>query len=226
MVGGGWEITSTFAARTGFPVNVLINRSATAVPDGNTTDQRPDLVPGVALTPPGGAHIGQWINPAAFSLPANRTFGNAPRDVARGPGAWQMDLGIDKRISFSEQARLEFRSEFFNIFNHPQYGLPQATFGVPGFGAIIQTVEHDYTGESSRSRDSARDSVCAEAGVLIGQGTLVELKAITAGKMRELAWVIRYLLDSLTPANEDIKIPGRPWRSDLGFLVQRKVAAA
>jgi hypothetical protein len=140
MVGGGWEITSTFAARTGFPVNVLINRSATAVPDGNTTDQRPDLVPGVPLTTPGGAHIGQWINPAAFSMPANGSFGNAPRDVACGPGAWQMDLGIDKRISLSEQARLEFRSEFFNIFNHPQYGLPQATFGVPGFGTIIQTV--------------------------------------------------------------------------------------
>jgi hypothetical protein len=51
-----------------------------------------------------------------------------------------MDFGIDKRIPLSEHARLELRSEFFNIFNHPQYGLPQATFGVPGFGAIIQTV--------------------------------------------------------------------------------------
>ena len=47
---------------------------------------------------------------------------------------------MDKRISLSEQAQLEFRSEIFNIFNHPQYGLPQATFGVPGFGAITQTV--------------------------------------------------------------------------------------
>jgi hypothetical protein len=139
-VGGGWEITSTFAARTGFPVNVLVSRSATAVPDGNTTDQRPDLVPGVSLTPQGGATIGQWINPAAFALPANGSFGNAPRDVARGPGAWQMDMGIAKRISLSEQARLEFRTELFNVFNHPQYGLPQATFGVPGFGTILQTV--------------------------------------------------------------------------------------
>jgi PPE-repeat protein len=139
-VGGGWQVTSTFAARTGFPLDILINRSASAVPDGNATDQRPDLVPGVPLTPPGGARIGQWINPAAFSTPANGTFGDAPRDVARGPGAWQMDFGIDKRIPLSEHARLELRSEFFNIFNHPQYGLPQATFGVPGFGAIIQTV--------------------------------------------------------------------------------------
>jgi hypothetical protein len=139
-VAGGWEVTSTFIARTGFPIDVLINRSSSSVPDGNTTDQRPDLVPGVPLTPPGGATIAQWINPAAFTVPATGTFGDAPRDVARGPGAWQMDFGIGKRISLTERARLEFRSEFFNIFNHPQYGLPQATFGVPGFGSIIQTV--------------------------------------------------------------------------------------
>src|SRR6202167_587364 len=133
-VAGGWEVTSTFMARTGFPVNVLINRSSSSVPDGNATDQRPDLVPGVPLTPPGGATVGQWINPAAFATPADGTFGDAPRDVATGPGAWQMDFGVGKRISLTERARLEFRSEFFNIFNHPQYGLPQATFGVPGFG--------------------------------------------------------------------------------------------
>src|ERR1700691_2020859 len=139
-VAGGWEVTSTFMARTGFPVNVLINRSSSSVPDGNATDQRPDLVPGVPLTPPGGATVGQWINPAAFATPADGTFGDAPRDVATGPGAWQMDFGVGKRISLTERARLEFRSEFFNIFNHPQYGLPQATFGVPGFGSIIQTV--------------------------------------------------------------------------------------
>ena len=139
-VGGGWQITSTFAAHTGFPVNVLINRSSSAVPDGNTADQRPNLVPGVSLRPQGGSTIGQWINPAAFSVPAIGTFGDAPRDVARGPGAWQMDLGTAKRIPLSEKARLEFRAEFFNVFNHPQYGLPQATFGVQGFGTITQTV--------------------------------------------------------------------------------------
>src|SRR3984885_7295303 len=139
-VAGGWEVTSTFMARTGFPVNVLINRSSSSVPDGNATDQRPDIVPGVPLTPSGGATIGQWINPAAFAIPAAGTFGDAPRDAARGPGSWQMDFGVGKRISLTERASLQFRSEFFNIFNHPQYGLPQATFGVPGFGSIIQTV--------------------------------------------------------------------------------------
>jgi len=73
-------------------------------------------------------------------MPAAGTFGDAPRNVARGPGAWQMDFGASKRIQLGENGWLEFRSEFFNIFNHPQYGLPQAIFGVPGFGSITQTV--------------------------------------------------------------------------------------
>jgi hypothetical protein len=145
-IAGSWELTSMVVARTGFPVNVTIDRSSSAVPDGNTTDQRPDLVPGVSLTPPGGKTIGEWINPAAFAAPAAGTFGDAPRDEARGPGAWQMDLGIGKHIPVTERVRLEFRAEFFNIFNHPQYGLPQADIspflaGTQGvFGSIIQTV--------------------------------------------------------------------------------------
>jgi hypothetical protein len=139
-IAGSWELTSMFVARTGFPVNVTVDRSASAVPDGNTTDQRPNLVPGVSLTPPGGPTIAEWINPAAFSIPAPGTFGDAPRDVARGPGAWQMDLGVGKQIPLTERARFEFRAEFFNVFNHPQYGLPQADFTGSGFGSIIQTV--------------------------------------------------------------------------------------
>jgi hypothetical protein len=143
---GSWEVTSMVVARTGFPVNVTIDRSSSAVPDGNTTDQRPDLVPGVSLTPPGGSTIAEWVNPAAFAAPAPETFGDAPRDVARGPGAWQMDLGIGKHIPLTERVRLEFRAELFNIFNHPQYGLPQSDIspylaGEQGvFGSIIQTV--------------------------------------------------------------------------------------
>jgi len=137
---GSWELTSTASARTGFPINVTIDRASSDTPDGNTSDQRPDLVPGVSLTPPGGAKIGEWINPAAFATPAPKTFGNAPRDVGRGPGAWQMDLGISRQIHLTERAQLQFRGEFFNLFNHPQYGLPQSDFSSSGFGVISQTV--------------------------------------------------------------------------------------
>ena len=137
---GDWQLTSVALARTGFPVNVVVNRSAASTPDGNTNDQRPDLVPGVPVTPSGGKSIEEWINPAAFAVPAAGTWGDASRNFIRGPGAWQIDLGVIKSFALSERANLQFRSEFFNIFNHPQYGLPQATFGVPGFASITQTV--------------------------------------------------------------------------------------
>jgi hypothetical protein len=112
---GKWELTSTVVARTGFPINVLVNRSSSQTPDGNTNDQRADLVPGVPLYPAGGPTIAQWLNPAAFAAPANDTWGDSPRDVARGPGAWQTDMGLGKHIPLTEQVRLEFRAEFFNI---------------------------------------------------------------------------------------------------------------
>ena len=135
-----WEVTSMIVARTGFPVNILINRASSVTPDGNTSNQRPDLVPGVSLTPAGGSTIAQWLNPAAFVAPAKFTFGDTPRDFARGPGAWQIDMGLGKHIPVTERARFDFRAEFFNIFNHPQYGLPVANISTPTFGTITQTV--------------------------------------------------------------------------------------
>ncbi|MGA7294820.1 MAG: TonB-dependent receptor [Terriglobales bacterium] len=142
-----WELTTAALARAGFPVNVLLPSSYTA-PDGNFSTQRPDLVPGVSLIPPGGKTIAEWINPAAFAIPAGE-FGTAPRNLGRGPGTWQVDLGVGKRIPLTERVGMQFRAEFFNIFNHPQLGPPQATCDVTvsnptgcptGFGSIITTL--------------------------------------------------------------------------------------
>ncbi|MGC2560793.1 MAG: TonB-dependent receptor [Terriglobales bacterium] len=140
-IAGHWELTTTALARTGFPVNVLMPSNYTA-PDGASGTQRPDLVPGVSIIPPGGRTIAEWINPAAFATPAGE-FGTTPRDFARGPGTWQVDLGLGKHIPLTERMNLEFRSEFFNVFNHPQLGPPQATFNpanTNGFGSIITTL--------------------------------------------------------------------------------------
>ena len=140
-VAGNWELTTTALARTGFPVNVLMPSSYIA-PDGATGTERPDLVPGVSLTPPGGRTVREWINPAAFAAPAGE-FGTAPRNLVRGPGTWQIDLGASKVIQLAEKGQLEFRSEFYNIFNHPQLGQPQSTFNpsnTTGFGSIVNTV--------------------------------------------------------------------------------------
>jgi hypothetical protein len=147
-VAGNWEVTTSALARTGFPVNVLMPSSYVA-PDGATGTERPDLVPGVSLTPPGGRSVAQWINPAAFAYPGTYSqtgFGTAPRDLVAGPGTWQIDLSADKTFSLREWGRLQFRSEFYNIFNHPQLGPPNATCnnltapGTVGCGAVFANI--------------------------------------------------------------------------------------
>ncbi|HTV83317.1 MAG TPA: TonB-dependent receptor [Acidobacteriaceae bacterium] len=140
-IAGGWELNTTALARTGFPVNVLMPSSYNA-PDGASGTERPDLVKGVPLTPPGGRTVADWINPAAFATPAGE-FGTVPRDLVRGPGTWQIDLAADKTFTLTERGQLEFRSEFYNLFNHPQLGQPQSIFNpanTTGFGSIIDTV--------------------------------------------------------------------------------------
>ena len=130
-IAGNWELTTTALARTGFPVNVVTSLDG---PDGNQAGtQRPNLVPGVSLAPPGGKTIARWFNPAAFEIPALNSagnasvFGTAPRDLLSGPGTWQIDIGAGKTIPLRESAKIEFRAEFYNIFNHPQLGQPGAS---------------------------------------------------------------------------------------------------
>jgi len=128
--------------RTGFPVNVTVSRSASAVPGGNTSNQRSDLAPGISFTPAGGSTPGDWINLAAFAVPAAGSFGDAGRDIIRGPGLWQLDLGADKQIPLTERLHLRFRAEAFNLFNRAQLGQPNANISAgPGiFGLITQPV--------------------------------------------------------------------------------------
>jgi hypothetical protein len=141
-IAGNWNVNLAALVRTGFPVNVILPSSYIS-PYGNSGTLRPNLVPGASLTPPGGKTIAHWINPAAFAAPTVGTFGNVPRNLYPGPGTWQIDTGIAKMVRFGESARLEFRTEFYNIFNHPQPGQPQSTFNpsnTNGFGAITNTV--------------------------------------------------------------------------------------
>jgi hypothetical protein len=138
---GNWDVSSVVSARTALPVNVTIDRSSSSVATGYTTSQRPNRVSGVPLTPSGGAGIHHWINPAAFESVTDGSYGNTPRNVARGPSLWQADFGLVKHIPLTDALTLQFRTEFFNIFNRSQYGLPLADFSSAGnFGSINNPV--------------------------------------------------------------------------------------
>jgi hypothetical protein len=137
----GWSLSSIATARSGRPVNITISRPASAVPGGYNLTQRPDLIPGVSLTPPGGQTAARWFNPAAFAVPAAGTWGNAGRNLGRGPSFYQIDLSLAKRFSFGEQVRLEIRADAFNILNRAQYGDPSGDVTVPSqFGVIQSTI--------------------------------------------------------------------------------------
>ena len=138
---GGWSLTGIGTARSGLPVNVTMSRSASTnvTPYGYNVNQRPNLVPGVPLSPPAGPSPQQWINPAAFAAPANGTFGDAGRNIARGPRLYQVDLGLGKQFSITERAAIQFRWEVFNVFNRAQYGQPSGDVTVPNQFAVIQS---------------------------------------------------------------------------------------
>jgi len=149
---GGWQLSTIATARTGLPVNVVVNRSNSALPDlySVSGSERPDLVPGVSLTPQGGQTPQQWINPAAFSVPAPGTFGDAGRNLVRAPGLWQVDTAMAKTIGLTERFGLQFRAEAFNLFNRAQYGSPQANLSSPlSFGVITTVVNPGATGSGT-----------------------------------------------------------------------------
>jgi len=141
---GGWELAGIASARTGLPVNVTISRSASALPDGNTSSQRPNLVPGVSIYA-ASPSINGWFNPAAFSAPANGTWGNLGRYIANGPGNYEIDSSLQKRFRITERLHVSLRAAAFNLLNHPQYKNPSSSVGSVSGTAPNLTVKPSAT---------------------------------------------------------------------------------
>lgn len=134
----GWSLQSTAFARTAFPVNITYS---TVTPLGLAT-LRPDLVPGVPLelTDP-TVPQGRQINPAAFSRPIPARQGTLGRNAFRGFGDWQLDFAVHRQFPLRDRAQLQFRTEFFNILNHPNFADPIGfLLGGALFGHSIQTL--------------------------------------------------------------------------------------
>lgn len=95
-------------------------------PGGGSSRQtrRPSLITGVS---PYLNNDRNFLNPAAFTIPAPGTFGDLPRNALKGPGFQQFDLILNKRFRINETMNLEFRTEIFNILNHANFGNPAST---------------------------------------------------------------------------------------------------
>lgn len=134
----GWSIDSFLYARSAPPVNIVGSSFFAA---GTQLAPRPNVIPGVPLEIQGSQFPGgKSFNRAAFSAAPAGTQGNLGRNVLRGFGAWQMDLALQKQFHLTERFALRFRAEFFNLFNHPNFGSPTNVITSPLFGRATQTL--------------------------------------------------------------------------------------
>ena len=133
-----WSLDAIFRARTATPVNIF---QTTGIFTGDLVEAlRPDLIEGVPVyledpSAPGGRRL----NPAAF----RSTFGqqgSLGRNALRGFGMSQLDLAVRRQFVLGESARLQVRAEFFNVFNHPNFGDPVGDLNNRLFGQSVQTL--------------------------------------------------------------------------------------
>jgi len=169
-VANGWQVSGSLFWHSGVPFSVLstpYSANGNGIVQGSGP-QFATLVPGVdpycrncsipGVTQPGTI---QWLNPNAFvsavdpstgacyggDTPQTCQFGNLARNALRGPDFFWSDFYITKWFSLTERVKLRFDAQFFNVFNHPNFGLPSIVLaGIPGkpstqtgFGALTYT---------------------------------------------------------------------------------------
>ncbi len=132
---GGWQANTSLSAHSGPPLTFPDNASDPAN-IGNTTQKyaRASIKPGMS---PKLAHptFQKAFNTDAF-VSIKNVFGNSGRGIMMGMPFDNVDFSLMKGVSFAEKATLQFRAEFFNVFNIQNYGLPGTTYGANGFGVI------------------------------------------------------------------------------------------
>lgn len=147
---GGWRINGITIFRSGTPVsfttppNILSQFGGGTEPfgPGQSGIIRPDYIQGCNKSAPGAAHSAErakeWFNTACFKTPGEFSFGNEPRvdPSIRSDGEANFDVAFNKFFNLPKAVKFKFTTEVFNLFNHPQFALPNSEAGVPGFGEV------------------------------------------------------------------------------------------
>lgn len=139
MLIGGWTVNGSLAWQTGLPFTVTDQTAVSGIIGVGGNAERPNLVgnTGLRVANPTVGITGQFLNPAAFALPAAGTLGSAPRNVGVGPNQSVINVSLFKTFTFADRFNLQFRSEAFNLPNHPVFDRPQFNnFGNPNFGKV------------------------------------------------------------------------------------------
>lgn len=135
----GWQTFGIVAVQTGRPFTAALQMDIDQSNTGRSTlgfgaNDRPNVVgnPDVSHRTPD-----QWFNTAAFAFPAFGSFGDAGRNILEGPGYVNFNTSVMKTTKLTESLGLQFRAEAFNLFNHPNFNLPDNFLGSPTFGRIL-----------------------------------------------------------------------------------------
>lgn len=118
---GGWHLGGIYTLASGFPFSPYINDDTSNT--GTQGIPRPNQLRNGNLPRDQRTPI-HWFDVNAFAAPSGFAFGNAGRNVLIGPGQNVFDWSLRKEFTLTERQRLEFRSEFFNAFNHPNFAQP------------------------------------------------------------------------------------------------------
>jgi len=130
----GWQLSGIYTGMSGLPITPFLSVDVSGTGELN---DRPDLI----ADPNAGARrdAAQWFNKAAFARPADGTFGSSGRNTIIGPTLHIVDFSVSKTTKLAERLSLQFRAEFFNLFNHPNLSLPNVDFTSAAFGSISET---------------------------------------------------------------------------------------
>jgi hypothetical protein len=143
----GWGIDGVTTVQTGFPLKITEAKgNALSALNLGIGTLRPDVLPGCDNATSGSdtQRLSQWFNTACFTPPPAYGFGSEPRvdPTLRMDGPANFDFAVFKRTTFGpgERMGVEFRTEFFDLFNHPQFGPPNTSQGGNTFGVVSSTV--------------------------------------------------------------------------------------
>ncbi len=135
---GGWDTNTILTLQTGLPFTPVLNTSVS-----NSGGSRPDrLAKGTLDNPDPFKWFDTSFNTAgaAWGIPQQFTFGNSARNALYGPGRVNLDWSVFKNFSIKEGMKVQFRTEMFNLFNTPQFDLPNTAIGNPAAGRITATI--------------------------------------------------------------------------------------
>jgi hypothetical protein len=137
----GWQLAAIAQSQSGNPFNIVTTNSTV---NGVPNTLRPDVTGPINII----GSVDRWFDTTVFTPVAR--FGNLGRNVVIGPRFNNTDFSIIKNTRFGDRIRAQFRAEFFDLFNHANFGRPDNVVGAPTFGRITST--RFPTGESGSSR--------------------------------------------------------------------------